>query len=308
MALRIGIVGAGEIARFHERHLRAAGALIVGAVSRRPRPDMRTYPALSALLPEVDAVTIAVPNFLHTRLCLEALGADKAVFVEKPLCIEPGELQNLQATLPRSARPVHVGFRLRWNPALRALKDRLRGTRRVSCIYQLGIERLAAGKPWTRRQEESGGALCTLAVHALDLARWLAGAGARPLTDLRGSSTARTAGADFPLVVHVEGTIQDGPRIAFGADLRGSIPFGLRLDIEADQGCYPDATLPSPLPEDPAAADVEYAGMMKRFAEAAGQGLVEPEAIAEMLQCHEDLLLARSVVEPAACTGRDEPP
>ena len=49
---RVGIVGYGEIAQFHARHLVAAGARVVGAVTRRmPADGLVRYASLEAMLP-----------------------------------------------------------------------------------------------------------------------------------------------------------------------------------------------------------------------------------------------------------------
>jgi len=296
MPLRVGIVGYGEIGAFHARHLAGAGARVTGVVTRRfLPPDLRRYSSLAAMLPEVDAVTIAVPNHLHARLCLETVEAGIPVLVEKPLCIDASELRALEAVLEHTARPVHLGMRLRWNPALSALRDRIRGARRVRCTYRLGIERLAAGKAWTRRESESGGAFFALGVHALDLARWLARAGAQPLNELRAEATHCERGADFPLVVRMEGKVHNGAWIEAAADLRGDDPFRLELQVDAEQGACSDRSLEGLRPEDAAAPDAEYAGLMKHFVEEAVRGEPAPDEIAEMLECHRELLDARAL-------------
>jgi predicted dehydrogenase len=294
MSLRVGIVGYGEIARYHARHLAAAGAQVVGVVTRRSAPqELVRYGSLSDMLPDVDAVTIAVPNHLHASLCIEAVAAATPVFVEKPLCITERELSSLESALARATRPVEVGLRLRWNPALRALRACVRGVRRVRCTYQLGIERLAAGKAWTRREAESGGAFCTLGVHALDLARWIASADARPLENVRVEATHRGAGADFPLLARVEGQIRGGRLIEATADLRGDASFRLEIDVHAENGIFTDQSFTERRPEDAGAADVEYAGLMKHFVEVATTGAPSPHDIDEILQCHRELLAAR---------------
>jgi predicted dehydrogenase len=296
MSLRVGLVGYGDIAHYHARHLAAAGAEVAGAVTRRPLPrGLTRYPTLSAMLGDVDAVTIAVPNHLHASLCEEAVKAGVAVFVEKPLCINDDELLALEACLARSLKPVHVGFRLRWNPSLMALRMRLKEVRRVRCVYRMGIERLAEGKTWTRHERESGGAFFALGVHALDLARWLARADGKPLGHLRAEATHRGAAADFPLVVGVSGVIRGGARIEAGADLRGDSEFRLEVQIDATNGRFATDALAGLRPEDAGAADAEYGAMLRHFVEAAVQANVSRADITEILQSHRELLAARRV-------------
>src|SRR5437867_4041093 len=266
IALDVGVVGFGEIARYHIRHLRAAGAHVAGVVTRHPTPpDLPRYASLAELLPAVQAVTIAVPNHLHAAISLQAVAARKAVFVEKPVCVTAPELTALEHALSDTPVPFRAGFRLRWNPALRELRSRIAGARRVSCVYRLGIERLAKDKDWTRREAESGGTFFTIGVHALDLARWLVGARAEPLEDLRAWTGHADDAADFPLQAHLAGVLPGGTVIEAGADLRGDAPFHLDLRIDAAEGRYPDPSLPEPGPERDGAADAEYAAMMADF-------------------------------------------
>jgi predicted dehydrogenase len=294
----VGIVGFGDIASYHARHLANAGAQVVGVVTSRSVPvGLTRYPSLSAMLEHVDAVTIAVPNHLHAGLCMQAVRAGVAVFVEKPLCITDGELSALEDMLPRATRAVHVGFRLRWNPWVRALRGHITEALRVRCAYRLGIDRLAAGKDWTRRQAESGGAFCTLGVHALDLARWLAGARGRPLENLSATAAGESDAADFPLAVNLTGRIAGGPIVEASADLRGDASFDLQVAIDDITGTLPLDRIPEQRPEDPAAPEAEYAAMLRFFVESARGGPSPPDDVAEILQCHRDLLRARTLAQ-----------
>lgn len=293
--LAVGIVGYGEAGRFHAAHLTRAGARIVGAVTRRELDSgLRRFRSMADMLPDVDAVTIAVPNHLHASLCLEALDAGKPVFVEKPLALKAEELEALTRAFASAAVPVHVGFRLHWNTRLRALRERLDGIRRIRCIYRLGIDRLAEGKPWTRQEAFSGGGFFTLGVHALDLARWLAGARGEPMSDLRSSLDHYQDGTDFPLVVTMSGRLPSGVEIVAGADLRGNRPFRLLLEVDAASGAYPDPLLPGLAPEDEESEQAEYGLMMAEFYRAAKNRKNQPQELAEILQIHRELLAARS--------------
>lgn len=302
--LRVGVVGFGEAGQIHVRHLLGAGAQVVGIVTRRHdiKRDFPIYASVSALLSEVEAVTIAVPNYLHAPICLEAMRGGKAVLVEKPLCLTACELIQLEETYRLSPVPLKVGFRLRWNPSLRTLRMKLHRARRVRCIYRLGIEKLAAGKEWTRHQAESGGAFFTLGIHALDLARWLVDAQGKPLSHLRAHVATLDTSADFPLEVSVSGNLSDGTQIVAGADLRGDAPFRLDLEIQDEKGRLPDPLLPSTGPEGEDAAELEYQELITDFIRAVYRGEPNFGEVVEFFQSHRDLIQAREIA--ASCEQR----
>jgi predicted dehydrogenase len=249
------------------------------------------------MLPDVDAVTIAVPNHLHTSLCVEALAAATPVLVEKPACITFAELRLLEEAFHASRVPVMVGYRLRWNPALLALRTGLAGVRAVRCTYRLGIDRLAHGKPWTTDPLASGGPFMTLGVHALDLARWLARADGAALGDLQARALEPDA-SGVPLVVSVSGRLPGGVLVEAGADLRGDAEFRLSIETDADAGTYADGSLPGPWPEDPEASAVEYGAMCAAFVRAAISPGTWNDDRTEILQCHRELLAARAMAQP----------
>jgi len=141
----VGIVGWGHIAREHAKHLQTAGARVVGIVSRQSDLHLpfAVYSKIEDLLPQVDAITVAVPNHLHASCCLKAVRAGKAVMVEKPVCINADELNELESLLPVAQVPVHVGYRLRFNPSMLKLRTQIKGLHSIKCIYRLGIELLA---------------------------------------------------------------------------------------------------------------------------------------------------------------------
>ena len=297
--LRVGIVGYGEAGAFHARHLVAAGAEVVGAVTTRElESGRRRFGSLAEMLAHVDAVTIAVPNHLHAGLCLEVLESEKPVFVEKPLLQTARELEALERVVGNTPlTAMHVGFRLHWNPSLRALRERIQGVRRIRCEYRFGIDRLAKDKPWTRQKSTSGGAFFTLGVHAYDLVRWLAGACGEPLTDLRAQAEHYEDGNDFPLVTSMSGRLPNGIELVSSVDLRGNEPFRLELEVDAESGTYPDPSLPGPAPEEEGSADAEYGGLMFDFVRAATNQKAQTGSIEEILQTHRDLLSARSIAE-----------
>ena len=302
MTLAVGIVGWGEIARDHARQFERAGARLAGVVSRRSdlALDVPVYPSLDRMLPQVDALTVAVPNHLHARCCLQAVRAGKPVLVEKPLLFREEELAQLEALLPSAGVPVHVGYRLRWNPSMRELRRTIRRPRRIECLYRLGIETLAEGKPWTRRFACTGGAFFTLGIHALDLVRWLARAGGVPFSELRAEVGGRSPSVDYPLSARLEGTLPDGTRLVAGTDTRGSAACEIQVRVDAEQGRYPDDALPPPMPAD---EPVEYEGLIGDFVAVARTGRFDRAEIEEILETHRELLRARKLAGGGAGSG-----
>lgn len=292
MSLRIGIVGWGEIAREHASHFAANGAELSGVVSRQRNLDLGVpvYPSLNEMLPHVDAVTIAVPNHLHAPLCLQAINADTPVLVEKPLCISRNELVELEQAFRTLTVPVHLGYRLRWNPSMIALKKRLGRVKRINCTYTIGIEPLAANNDWTRQFATTGGSFFAIGVHALDLARWLVNTSGQSLENLKARATYQDESADYVLNVQLSGTLPSGVEIVAGADLRGDAESRIELEISAD----PEIEVTPPAPEE---ESTEYAGLIADFIEAARTNRVDTSYTDEVLQTHRELFLARELCD-----------
>ena len=292
MAIRLGVVGWGEIAQQHVRSFEAAGVELAAVVSRREYLvlDVPVVRSLDEMLPRVDVVSVAVPNHLHASACLAAVDAGKPVMVEKPLLINRRELVQLEAALADPPVPVHLGFRLRWNPSMLRLRKTLHNVRRISCAYQLGIDELARDKGWTRELAFTGGSFFTLCVHTLDLARWLAGCRGEPLAEVSASADAHSSSADYPLHVSLRGTLPNGIEIVAGADLSVERESTIDLRVEAERGAYPDPDLPSPTPED---EPLEYAALIADFVRAVKAGTIDVAECREVLQTHRELLDAR---------------
>jgi len=293
--LRIGVIGWGEIGQHHASHFESGGAILSAVLSRRKnlRLDVPVCHSMAEMLPHVDAVSVAVPNFLHASTCLEAVRAGKAVFLEKPMCINRPELEEMERVLPDMKVPVHLGYRLRWNPSMIRLRESLGGVERISCIYHMGLGWLAEGKDWTRDMVKSGGGFFTIGVHALDLVRWLADAKGEALTDLSASAEYTDASTNFPLKVQLSGKLPSGIEIVAGTDLRGHSEFELKLEVEAETGGYPDPDLKPPVFED---EEIEYRAIINNFIRAAKEGEWDQKYIEEVFQTHRELICAQELV------------
>ncbi|MEA2595329.1 MAG: hypothetical protein QOF01_1798 [Thermomicrobiales bacterium] len=112
--LKVGIVGAGGIARQHgiawQRNA-PRGEIVAVAdvepsraqylVDNYAAPSAKIYDGLAALLadPNVDAVDICLPHDLHTSAIIASARAGKAIFCEKPLCTSLDDAAAIDAAL-----------------------------------------------------------------------------------------------------------------------------------------------------------------------------------------------------------------
>ena len=164
-------------------------------------------------------------------------------------------------------------------------------------MYHMGMGWLADGKDWTRDMSQSGGGFFTIGVHSLDLVRWLAGARGEALSNLKASAEYQDDSANFPLVVSLSGFLPSGVEIGAGTDLRGHAEFDLKLQVEAEEGMYPDPSLPAPVLKD---EEIEYRGLFHNFVNAAKLGTWDQAYMDEVFQTHRELLEAQEIISRKA--------
>ena len=99
VAVRLGIIGTGAVARWHIRnYLATPGASVVAVCDIAPEraaavaaefgiPTIETSAEALAARPDVDAVSVCTPNDSHAAATLAALRAGKHVLCEKPLAL-----------------------------------------------------------------------------------------------------------------------------------------------------------------------------------------------------------------------------
>jgi predicted dehydrogenase len=125
--LRCAVIGVGAIGTEHLNNLlhcpRAATVAIAEINPQRLREAAekfhipRSYCNYEELLeqPDIDAVTIALPNFLHAPVAIAALNARKHVLIEKPMATNAKEAAKIVAAAQKNRRTVMVGKNLRFD-------------------------------------------------------------------------------------------------------------------------------------------------------------------------------------------------
>ena len=122
---------------------------------------------------DIQAVIIATPHNLHAEQVVEAMKADKDVFVEKPLALTREQLQSVIDVQAETGRRVMVGFNRRFSRAGTAASEFFRNAR-VTVIYRVNAGVLPAGH-WLSDPQVGGGRLLGEVCHFIDFVRFLGG-------------------------------------------------------------------------------------------------------------------------------------
>jgi UDP-2-acetamido-3-amino-2,3-dideoxy-glucuronate N-acetyltransferase len=113
--------------------------------------------------PAVKKVAIAAPAPLHYRLAKAGLDAGKDIYVEKPLCLDLGEAEELVRLAETSGLILMVGHLLQYHPCVERLREMV-GNGELGKLYYITSNRLNLGK--IRREEN---ALWSFAPHDISV-------------------------------------------------------------------------------------------------------------------------------------------
>jgi myo-inositol 2-dehydrogenase/D-chiro-inositol 1-dehydrogenase len=124
--------------------------------------------------PAVDAVVIVTPTDTHARLLELAADAGKAVFSEKPIALDLAETTRIVRVIQGRGIPVQLGFMRRYDPGYARAKQKIAAgdLGRVELFRALSRDTYP---PSLEFLLGSGGIFLDMAVHDLDLARFLVG-------------------------------------------------------------------------------------------------------------------------------------
>lgn len=126
-----------------------------------------------------DAVVITTRHDSHARFVKQGLQAGKAVFVEKPLCLTLGELEEIASLVVPAGMTLPllmVGFNRRFAPHVQQMKALLAGVSGPKAFVMTVNAGAIPADHWTQDPGVGGGRVIGEACHFIDLLRFLAGA------------------------------------------------------------------------------------------------------------------------------------
>lgn len=194
--MRVAVIGCGQIARhLHipdysfcpEAEIVALCDLLpekAEALAQKWAPEAAIYTDYKKLLAEVkpEAVTVALPNYLHCPVTLDALKAGCHVNVEKPMACSLDEAKKMVETARKYKKLLNVNQSQRLFAPHRKAKEVLDSGIMGKILHVTAMfghegpeEWSPTGKWFFDKKQARFGAMADLGVHKADLVRYLTG-------------------------------------------------------------------------------------------------------------------------------------
>jgi UDP-N-acetyl-2-amino-2-deoxyglucuronate dehydrogenase len=196
---RFALIGAaGYIAPRHMKAIRDTGNDLVAALDRNDSvgvidsyfPDARFFTEFERFDRHVekqrrengnkiDYVSICSPNYLHDAHIRFALRIGADAICEKPVVLNPWNVEALQEIETEQGRKVHVILQLRHHPAIMALKQKV-DSESANGKYDIDLTYITSrGRwylvSWKGDAEKSGGIATNIGIHFFDMLEWIFG-------------------------------------------------------------------------------------------------------------------------------------
>lgn len=224
--LRFGMIGCGALGVVHAQRLTALPNVQVTAVSDPDTAAMeRVVAAVAGQEPSqtitqhadyremmadgvFDAVCISSPNPWHVEQLLASLERKADVLCEKPLSMEPAQVQQVVEATAASGRTVAIAYQSRYRRDSRVLRRALQSGKygKVTSVSIYACEDWITPNVGTWRHDPArcpGGMFADANGHQLDLLFWLTGLEADSLR-----ATTETRGTPVPMVTWGEARLR----------------------------------------------------------------------------------------------------
>lgn len=150
----------------------------------------KSYPTYAAMLgdPEIEAMLLPTPHFLHREQAEQAIAAGKHVFIEKPIATNLADAEAIRNAARAANRVIAVGHQGRRTGAARKARALINAGAIGRVVHLVAVQGFPTAFGWSdnnwRRDANllPGGPLDELGVHYFDLMRYLVG----PITQVSG--------------------------------------------------------------------------------------------------------------------------
>ena len=190
--LKVGLIATGGRGRNGwQAHQPDKGATIVAGTDTNPAaqaefkekfPEAKLYSDYKELLkdPEIGAVFISTPDYLHEEMAVDALKAGKAIYLEKPMAITIEGCDRILHTAMETGSKLFIGHNMRHFPVILKMREVIQsgiiGEIKVGWTrHFVGYGGDAYFRDWHSEQRYSNGLLLQKGAHDIDVMHWLMG-------------------------------------------------------------------------------------------------------------------------------------
>ncbi len=129
--------------------------------------------------PKIDYVSICSPNYLHDAHIRFALRIGANAICEKPIVLNPWNLDALEQLEKETGKKVYSILQLRLHPEIKKLKEKIENGPQDK-IYNIDLNYITTRGPWYFVSwkgdiEKSGGIATNIGVHFFDMLIWIFG-------------------------------------------------------------------------------------------------------------------------------------
>jgi UDP-N-acetyl-2-amino-2-deoxyglucuronate dehydrogenase len=129
---------------------------------------------------KIDYVSICSPNYMHDAHIRMALRNQTHAICEKPLVLNPWNLDALQEIEEETGKKIYTILQLRLHPAIIELKEKVNREIENGKVYEVDLTYMTSrGKwyftSWKGESHKSGGVATNIGVHFFDMLGWIFG-------------------------------------------------------------------------------------------------------------------------------------
>jgi UDP-N-acetyl-2-amino-2-deoxyglucuronate dehydrogenase len=129
---------------------------------------------------EVHYVSVCSPNYLHDAHLRFALRVGADAICEKPLVLNPWNLDGLKEVEQETGRRIYNILQLRTHPAIIALKEKVKNEKPQSPMPVVDLTYITSRGRWYQyswkgNTEKSGGIATNIGIHFFDMLMWIFG-------------------------------------------------------------------------------------------------------------------------------------
>lgn len=194
---RFAIIGvAGYIAPRHLQAIKETGNILVASMDKSDSVGiLDQYFPESAFFTEferferyleklrsegngIDYLVVCTPNYLHDSHCRFGMKMGADVICEKPLVLNPHNLEGLKALEIETGKKVFTILQLRLHPELMALKSKMEA--QPNHFHEVELRYITPRGAWYKYswkgdEAKSGGIVTNIGIHLFDILCWLFG-------------------------------------------------------------------------------------------------------------------------------------